>query len=88
MTTDPATDRARLAEFARQWRIKRDADPSGLIYSIHFDAAADPADLLVQDIESVVAALARVEALCDAARRNGHYLTAAEVLYATTEEGA
>ncbi len=45
----------RVAEFARQWRMKRDAEPTGLIYSIHIDPEADPAELNVNDLAALVA---------------------------------
>ncbi len=64
--------RDRVAEFARQWRMNPNIDPSGTIYNVWFDVKAEDVELNLNDIETILAelrkrdeALARVEALAD-----------------------
>lgn len=44
----------RLTEFARQFRLSRNADPSGDVYNIWLDPNAEPVTLNLNDIESLV----------------------------------
>lgn len=44
----------RLEEFARQWKLSRNADPGGDVYNIWLDPQAEPVVLNINDIETVV----------------------------------
>lgn len=45
----------RLEEFARQWRLNPNIDPTGTIYNIWFDNHASAVELNLNDIEALVA---------------------------------
>lgn len=52
----------RLEEFARQWRLNPNIDPTGTIYNIWFDIQAEAVELNLNDIEALVAEARKAEA--------------------------
>lgn len=46
---------AKVAEWARQWRLNQNIDKSGTIYNVWFDPAASAVELNLNDIEALLA---------------------------------